>query len=71
MISKSKDYCIVILKAGTNENLDEGNKILWEHARINFTLRADELLPIICRISDESNLRGMEFLMLMLMKQKG
>ena len=33
-------------------------KIIWEHARRNFLLRARGLLPIVCPISDGSHLAG-------------
>jgi len=33
-------------------------KIIWEHARRNFLLRARGLLPIVCPITDGGNLAG-------------
>jgi len=58
MISKTKNYCIVILKAGPNRNEDGAEKIIWEHGRRNFELRADGVLSIVCPISDGSNVAG-------------
>jgi hypothetical protein len=58
MISSTKNYCIVILKAGPNRHEDGVEKIIWEHGRQNFALRADGLLSIVCPISDGSNLSG-------------
>ena len=58
MISKTKNYCIVILKAGPNRNEEGVEKIIWEHGRRNFELRADEVLSIVCPISDGSNVAG-------------
>ena len=58
MISRARDYCIVILKAGPNRSHPGAEKIIWEHARRNFLLSAQGLLPIVCPISDGSDLAG-------------
>ena len=58
MISRARDFSIVILKAGPNRSRPGAEKIIWEHARRNFLLRARELLPIVCPICDESDLAG-------------
>ena len=58
MISRARNYSIVILKAGPNHSRPGAEKIIWEHARRNFLLRAQGLLPIVCPISDGSDLAG-------------
>ena len=58
MLSETKQYCIVILKAGPNRNEDGVEKIIWEHGRRNFALRADGVLSIVCAVSDGSNVSG-------------
>lgn len=58
MLSKTRQYCIVILKAGPKKNEDGVEKIIWEHGRRNFALRADGVLSIVCPISDGSNVSG-------------
>ena len=58
MISRARDYCIVILKAGPNRSRPGAEKIIWERARRNFLLRFRGLLPIVCPISDGSDLSG-------------
>ena len=58
MISNTKNYCIVILKAGPHRNEEGAEKIIWEHGRRNFELRADGVLSIVCPISDGSNVAG-------------
>lgn len=58
MISRTKDYCIVILKAGPNRNKAGVEKIIWEHGRRNFALRADGRLSIVCPVSDGSDVSG-------------
>jgi hypothetical protein len=58
MISKTRDYCLVILKADPNRNLPGVEKIIWEHVRRNFALRADGQLSIVCPVSDGSEVSG-------------
>ena len=58
MLSRTRKYSIVVLKAGPNKNKDGAEKIIWEHGRRNFELRADGVLPIVCPISDGSNVSG-------------
>jgi hypothetical protein len=58
MLSKTKNYCIIILKAGPNHNMDGVQKILWEHARRNFELRAAGMLSIVCPVADDSDING-------------
>jgi hypothetical protein len=48
----------VILQAGPNKHEDGVEKIIWEHGRRNFALRADGVLSIVCPISDGSNVSG-------------
>jgi hypothetical protein len=58
MLSRAKNYCIVILRAGPkNEGLGV-EKIIWEHGRRNFALRADGILSIVCPVIDGSDVRG-------------
>ena len=58
MISRTKNYSLVILKAGPNRNIPGIEKLIWEHGRRNFALREDGVLPIVCPISDDSNIKG-------------
>ncbi len=58
MMTTTKQYCIVILKAGPNKKMEGVEKIIWEHGRRNFALRADGILSIVCPISDGSNVSG-------------
>ncbi len=57
-IANTKNYCIVILKAGLKRNEEGVETIIWEHGRRNFALRADGVLSIVCPISDGSNIAG-------------
>jgi hypothetical protein len=58
MISRTKEYCIVILKAGPNRNMPGAGKIIREHGRRNFSLRAEGILSFICPVADESDISG-------------
>ena len=53
-IAATKNYCILILKAGPKRNEPGVEKIIWEHGRRNFALRAEGLMPIVCPVADES-----------------
>jgi hypothetical protein len=58
MLSTTKDYSIVILKAGPRRNEPRVEKIIWEHGRRNFALRAEGLLSIVCPVMDGSHVNG-------------
>jgi hypothetical protein len=59
MIATTKSYCIVMLRAGPNRNMPGVEKIIWEHARRNFSLRAEGKLSIVCPVNDGSDLCGL------------
>lgn len=58
MLTKTRQYCVVILKAGPKKHEEGVEKIIWEHGRRNFTLRAEGVLPIVCPVSDGSDVSG-------------
>jgi hypothetical protein len=58
MLATTKPYCVVILKAGPNRQTPGVEKIVWEHGRRNFQLRADGLLSVICPVMDGSEVSG-------------
>jgi hypothetical protein len=58
MMTKTKNYSLVILKTGPRHSDPGVDKIIWEHGRRNFLLRADGLLSIVCPVRDESKLCG-------------
>ena len=58
MLARTKEYCIVILKAGPNRHIERAGTIIREHARRNFSLREEGLLPIVCPIADGSEVSG-------------
>ena len=58
MRAKTKAYSLVILKAGPNVRAVGAEKIIWEHGRRNFVLRAGGMLQIVCPISDGGEIHG-------------
>jgi hypothetical protein len=57
-LATSRDYSILILRAGPNWNMEGVREIVTEHGRRNLSLRADGLLSIVCRVTDDSDLAG-------------
>ncbi|MFI5153280.1 MAG: hypothetical protein ACHQET_08115 [Chitinophagales bacterium] len=58
MMTKTKNYSVVILKAGPNLNQQDTPGIIWEHGRRNFELRASGKLSIVCPVTDTSDVKG-------------
>ena len=58
MLGNSRNYTIVILKKGPNEDIPEVKQIIWEHGRKNFELREEGLLSIVCPLAEENEIRG-------------
>ena len=58
MLGKSRNYTVVLLKKGPNEDIPEVKQIIWEHGRKNFELREEGLLSIVCPIAEENEIRG-------------
>jgi hypothetical protein len=58
LLPTTKEYTVVILKAGPNRHITGVEAIIWEHGRRNFVLRADALLSIVCPVADGSDVAG-------------
>ena len=58
MLAKTKNYVLMILKPGPNMQHEDLRKIIWEHGRNNFKLRAEGLLSIVCPVTQESEVAG-------------
>jgi hypothetical protein len=58
MMGTSKPYSILILKKGPNYAMEGADRIIWEHGRRNFQLRADGRLAIVLPIRAEGELSG-------------
>jgi hypothetical protein len=48
----------MILRQGPNWNQPGTDKIVWEHGRRNFQLRADGMLSIVCPVVDGGDIKG-------------
>ena len=53
MLQKTRPYTILILRPGASYDAPGSDKIIWEHGRRNFSLRADGRLAIVCPVSDK------------------
>jgi hypothetical protein len=58
MFPQTKEYTLLILKPGPQADQAGVEKIIWEHGRRNFALRADGLLSIVCPVTIESGVSG-------------
>ena len=59
MLTKTKEYCFVLLKPAPRTEQADIKKIIWEHGRRNFALRADGLLSIVCPVTEETGVSGL------------
>jgi hypothetical protein len=58
MLTTTKSYCVVILKAGPKKHEAGIQQIIWEHGRRNFALRAEGKLAIVCPVNDGTEISG-------------
>jgi hypothetical protein len=58
MLQKSRSYSILILKKGPQYGSPGSDRIIWEHGRRNFALRADGRLAIVCPVGDGNEVTG-------------
>lgn len=58
MISASKEYTVMILRATSKRREPGVEATVWEHGRRNFELMAAGVLPIVCPVSDGSDVSG-------------
>jgi hypothetical protein len=58
MLTTTQPYTVVILKAGPKRHEPGVEKIVWEHGRRNFALRAEGSLAIVCPVNDGSEITG-------------
>ncbi len=58
MLAKTREYTIVILKAGPAAGTEGAQAIIHEHARRNFALRSGGVLAIVCPVRDGSGVSG-------------
>ena len=58
MLALSKEYCLMILRTGPKWDQPARDKIIWEHGRRNFQLRASGVLSIVCPVIDGGAIKG-------------
>src|SRR5262249_3342617 len=58
MLAQTRPYTAIILKKTPGYNRPDIMKIIWEHARRNFSLKADALLSIVCPVNDRTEVCG-------------
>ena len=59
MLTKSRDYAAVILKKAHAYGQPGTDKIVWEHGKRNFALRAEGILSVVCPVRDGSEISGL------------
>ena len=57
-LAQSRPYTVAILKQGPRYAEPGSDKIIWEHGRRNFALRADGVLAIVCPVLDDTTVCG-------------
>ena len=57
-LKEARQYCLVILKHGPHRQMEGADLTIWEHGRRNLELQRQGLLPVICPVSDGSDLSG-------------
>ena len=58
MLPTTKEYTAVVLKVGPDRRMQGVDRIVWEHGRRNFSLRADGVLSIVCPVPGGEELNG-------------
>jgi hypothetical protein len=58
MMTKTKEYCLVILGPGPRINMVGVEKLVWEHGRRNFELRDKGLLSLVCPVPGRGDVNG-------------
>jgi hypothetical protein len=57
-LARSREYAVLVLRAGPNYASPDTPALIWEHGRRNFALRATGKLAIVCPVLDDSDLCG-------------
>lgn len=58
MLPTARSYTLVILKTTPKRREAGVEKIIWEHGRRNFALRAEGVMPIVCPVTDGGDVAG-------------
>lgn len=57
-LTRTREYTLVILKTTPVTFQAAGRPIIWEHGRRNMALQAAGVLPIVCPVTDGSEVAG-------------
>ena len=57
-LNQTREYTLVILKTTPATFQDKSGPIIWEHGRRNMALNAAGALPIVCPVTDGSDVAG-------------
>ena len=58
MLETARPYCLIILRSGPRWGVADAERVIWEHGRRNFQLRAERKLSVVCPVTDGSDIRG-------------
>jgi hypothetical protein len=58
MLGNSKTYTVALLRKTDKANEPDAPKLIWEHGRRNFKLRAEGKLPIVCPAPEDNDWAG-------------
>ena len=57
-ISQARSYALVILKKTDKRSEPGADAVVWEHARRNMSLNAEGVLPVVCPVTDGTDVAG-------------
>src|SRR5581483_10640585 len=57
-LAQARPYSLAILRRGARYDEPGARAIIWEHGRRNFELRAQNLLCVVCPMTDDGDIRG-------------
>jgi hypothetical protein len=57
-LAESREYSVVILRDGPRADHPDRDRLVWEHGRRNFRLRAAGFLAVVLPVRDESDVDG-------------
>jgi hypothetical protein len=58
-LTRARGYTLVLLHAADQYGSEGSDKVIFEHGRRNFAMRAAGQLSIVCPVSDDSELCGL------------
>ena len=59
MLTRTKAYSLVLLTKTVQRDAPAADRVVWEHGRRNFALRAEGKLSIVCPVTDAGALAGL------------